>query len=167
MLLPFLFGLALAGKLEAGWRGIPYGDATVIEKQPTANCIANPEPYVRWRCIEPVGGQDVTVSYMVSYGIYTGVYISCKGFTQCEAFFRTVSAAWIDSPFTPGKGAYGALPNGFFGISAFASKQSTTCASWNFNPFTDEGSINTMQMILIQEVERRKKAEAMQNAQGL
>ena len=168
MLLSILFSLnAFAGKLEDGWRGIPYGDATKLETAPTANCKANTQFAVRWECQEQVGGQTVTVAYMVEYGIYKGVHITCKGFLACDTLFRTVSAAWADSAFVADRAAYGALPNGFFGLGDVAAHRTHVCASWKFNPYTDEGLIDVMNMDLIREVENRKAAEAAKNAQDL
>lgn len=125
-----LIPLAVAGKLEDGWRGRPFGFADEPIAAPGDACISNPEPGVRWRCSETIGTETVTVAYMVQEGIYSSVLIECHGFSSCASVLDTVTAAW-GKPFSVKE--YGTLPDRYW-------SDGLVVGAWSYNQFSDSGT---------------------------
>lgn len=155
---------ALAGKLEDGWRGIPYGDASVLTTAPTASCRAAPEPGTLWVCDELVGGAPVSVTYIGSDGLYVGVMIRAKGYTDCKVLFDTVTAAW-SVPFTK-QSEYdrSVLPDGFWNLSRY---RTTTAAAWEYNQFTGACHASTLNAKLTEVIDAAKARRASDAAAEL
>jgi len=156
-----LITLALAGKLEDGWRGIPYGPAEVLATAPTAKCTKGIANGVRWECRETVSDVPVTVYYMADEGLYTGVMINAKGYSACTVLFDTLTVAW-SVPFTEKQYASGVLPDGFWNLSGY---NGTTVAAWSYNQFSDECHASTSNTRLTDVIAAKKKAKA-QDAAG-
>jgi hypothetical protein len=159
-----LCALSFAGKLEAGWRGIPYGDAAVLQTPPTEDCKAAPEPGVAWTCRELVGPARITVSYMVDKGVYSGVYIQCKSYSDCSTLFAAISAAWVDTPFVPKSGSSGSLSDGFFNL---LHARDGVCAAWTYNPYTYGGSVVVVDAVAYNRAAAIKNTEAIKASEGL
>lgn len=158
-----LFSLAFAGKLQEGWRGIPYGPNTVLSVNPTADCTPYPEPIVRWACKEEIGGIPVEVSYLDDEGYFVGVIIHAQGYSACATVFSTLSAAW-KVPFTVQRASSSALPDGFWNLSRYKTE---TSAMWSYNPYSGAGSASTMNDNLNALVKTRKAAKAAAAAESL
>ena len=164
MLILLMSSAALAGKLENGWRGIPYGPAEVLEKAPGMTCLENPEAGVRWKCAERVADVSVESAYMVDHGFYTGVNLTCHGYADCRVLYDTVTAAWA-VPFTRKRESdASALADGFFNLAA---AKTGVCASWEFNDYTNVGTLLVIDMVLAHRVESLRKAEAARAAEAL
>ena len=159
-----LFAAALAGKLDDGWRGIPYGPASRLDAQPQPDCTFQPEPTVRWTCREQVGGASIVAHYMVDEGLYNGVMLDCRGFAACDELFRVVSAAW-SVPFTKKAYASGVLPDGFWQLSAAST--GGVVAAWSYNRFTDAATLTVIHMGLLHQIEAIQAARAAKAAEGL
>lgn len=159
-----LITLALAGKLEDGWRGIPYGPAAVLDTAPTSDCTKDTEPGVLWVCRETVADVPVTVSYMADEGIYTGVMINAKGYSACKVLFDTLTVAW-PMPFTQ-ESEYdrSTIPDGFWNLSRY---KVTTAAAWSYNQFSGECHASTLNARLTEVVAAKKKAAAAAAAEAL
>ena len=158
-----LVTLALAGKLEDGWRGIPYGPAEVLATAPTADCVKDAEPAVKWLCRETVADVTVFVSYMAEEGIYSGVVIKANGYTACQTLFTTLQAAWA-VPFTSAKYASDILPNGFWNLTRF---RTTTSGTWDFNEYSSKCEAITVNFKLAEQITARKKISAEFAAEAL
>jgi len=159
-----LITLALAGKLEDGWRGIPYGPAEVLATAPTAKCTKGIENGVRWECRETVADVPVTVSYMADEGIYVGVTIEAEGYAACRTLFDTLQAAW-KVPFTQEwEHASGVLPDGFWNLM---KSETSTYGSWDYNEYSYKCSALTMTTSLMEVVASKKKAAAAAAAEAL
>lgn len=155
--------LALAGKLEDGWRGIPYGPAEVLATAPTADCTKDTEPGVRWVCRETVADVSVTVSYMADEGIYAGVVIEAEGYATCQTLFATLQAAW-KVPFTEEEHASSVLPDGFWNLMKY---KTATSGAWDYNRYTSKCKAVTMNTSLTEVVAAKKKAAAAAAAEAL
>jgi hypothetical protein len=167
VLLSFLFFSmpAEAGKLDAGWRGIPYGDPSVLDTAPGSSCVASPERGVRWTCTETVGEAQIEVNYMVVEGLYGGVFIQCAGFTTCRTLFEAVSAAWA-VPFSKQYPSdTSSLPDGFFNLKAARSEG--VVGAWTYNRFSGEGQLTTVDMKIQARQKAIREARATSAAQGL
>lgn len=151
---------ALAGKLEDGWRGIPYGDASVLTTAPTASCRAAPEPGTLWVCDELVGGVPITVAYIGSDGLYVSVMIRAKGYPDCRVLFDTLTAAW-SVPFSKRSDYdHGVLPDGFWNLHRYTT---ATAAAWTYNQFSGECLAATLTERLtkqLDEVKARRASDA-------
>ncbi len=158
-----LFSLALAGKLEDGWRGIPYGPASVLDTAPTSSCTRTDEPGVLWACQEDIASVPVNVFYMASDGWYHGVSINAVGFAACSTVFATLKAAW-DAPWGPKEYASGSLPDGFWNLMVY---QKTTSAAWTYNPYSHACSAFTMNAGISAKIDAIKKARAALAAEAL
>jgi hypothetical protein len=158
-----LLTLAWAGKLDDGWRGIPYGLATNVATKPTAECKATPEEEVLWGCKEEVAGIPVEVAYMGAEGWYTGVIISAHGYTNCSTLFSTLKAAW-NVPFTEKKYASGLLPDGFWNLMVH---ETTTSGAWNYNEYSGNCSAFTVNTELSERIEAKKAERARAAAEAL
>lgn len=155
---------AHAGKLEAGWRGIPYGDPSVLNTPPTAECLSLPETGARWSCPETVGGEPVMVHYVVDENLYAGVLIECKSYTACRALFDTVTMAW-KVPFRPEiEGDTSLLADGIFNM---AGAKDGVVASWTYNRFTFSGQLVTADMKVGHEQKRRRLERAAAAAESI
>ena len=125
-----LIPLAVAGKLEDGWRGRPFGPTGEPIAAPGDACISSPESGVRWRCSETIGTETVTVAYMVQEGIYSSVLIECNGFSSCSSVLDTVTAAW-GKPFSVKE--YGTLPDRYW-------SDGLVIGAWSYNQFSTKGT---------------------------
>ena len=121
---------ALAGKLEDGWRGRPFGPAQEPIAAPGDACVSSPEAGVRWRCSETIGTETVTVAYMVQEGIYSSVLIACNGYSSCSSVLDTLTAAW-GKPFSVKE--YGTLPDRYW-------SDGLVVGAWSYNQFSDKGT---------------------------
>lgn len=156
--------LALAGKLEDGWRGIPYGPAEVLATAPTADCVKGTLPAVKWECRETVADVPVVVAYMAEEGIYESVVIEANGYAACQTLFTTLQAAWA-VPFTPREEhASGILPDGFWNLMRF---RTTTSGTWNFNEYSGKCLAITVNFNLDEQITARKKIAAEFAAEAL
>lgn len=170
---------AIAGKLGAGWRGHPYGDAAWLATAPGAHCKRNPEKGVAWTCWETIGSMSYDVSYMVEERLYTGVLLSCTTFSGCEQLLAVVQEAWGSC--RPDEYASGALPDCSFGaepgtdapptlingVSIPAAPVGRVYGSWDYNKFSDQGYALAMSLDLMAEVKARKAAKAHNAVEGL
>jgi hypothetical protein len=158
-----LITLALAGKLEDGWRGIPYGPAEVLATAPTADCVKGTAPAVKWLCRETVADVPVVVAYMAEEGIYESVVIEANGYAACQTLFTTLQAAWA-VPFTPEEHASDILPNGFWNLTRF---KTTTSGVWDFNEYSRKCKAITINSKLDEQITARKKIAAEFAAEAL
>jgi hypothetical protein len=163
---------AIAGKLGAGWRGHPYGDAAWLAKAPGAHCKSNPEEGVAWRCWEVIGSSSYDASYMVNENLYTGVLLSCTTFAGCDQLLTVMQEAW--GTCVPGEYTSGALPDCSFGAELGTDAPPTLVneisipgvhvgrvyGNWDYNPFSDQGYALAMSLDLMAEVKARKAAKA-------
>lgn len=150
---------AHAGKLADGWRGRPWGDATSLATAPfPEGCVANPEPGVAWTCQEDVGGIVYPVAYMVSEGYYTGLVLHCDGFAACASLQSVLVAAW--GTCRKDEYASGALPDCRWGDSG-------VFASWDFNRYSDKGTVVAIHVASFRAAEAKEKAKAAGAASGL
>lgn len=169
----------LAGKLGAGWRGHPYGDAAWLATAPGAHCVQKPEEGVAWRCWEAIGSSSYDVSYMVEENLYTGALLSCTTFSGCEQLLTVLQEAW--GTCVPGEYTSGVLPDCSFGaelgtngpptlingVSIPAIPAGSVYGSWNYNQFSDQGYALAMSIPLMTEVKARKAARAHNAVEGL
>lgn len=143
---------AFAGKLADGWRGHPYGPQAWLQADPgTGICMADPEPGVRWRCTETMNAFPVSVNYIVTEGIYTGIYAQCEGYSACSAFYDVLVAAW--GPIT--KKAYSAAT-----LSDGTWRDGRVMAGWDYNEYSAKGSLMTFDL----DIEAQRKARAADRA---
>jgi hypothetical protein len=154
-----MMNLVLAGKLAAGWRGVPYGDGAWLEKPPSAECIANPETAVRWRCPEDVAGKTVLVNYMVERGLYTGIAIRCDGYDACGTLQKTLVAAWGTCT---QKNKYDSGP-----LPECSWLDAGTFGTWEYNRFSTVGTAIAVHMATYQKVKSMDEADAAKAAGGL
>jgi hypothetical protein len=85
---------AHAGKLAAGFRGVPFGPATVLDAQPLPDCAAEPENGVRWQCNTTIAGAAVQVNYMVDEGLFFAVLMQAQGAQTLAQLEAALVAAW-------------------------------------------------------------------------
>lgn len=159
---------AFAGKLGAGWRGHPYGDAAWLATPPGAHCKPSPEEGVAWRCWEVIGSMSYDVNYMVDERLYTGVLLSCTTFSSCDQLLTVMQEAW--GACRPDEYASGPLPDCDFGselgtnapatlvndTSVPATPAGRVYGSWDYNPFSNQGYALAMSFDLMAEVKARK-----------
>lgn len=143
---------AHAGKLADGFRGLPFGDVSMLSVAPLPGCQPDPEPNVRWLCDTEVGGVPVTVTYIVQEGIFYGVGIFVTGTTNARAL-RLV--------FTQAYGTGRKIHD--YDTSDLADwlwTDSTVVAGWQFNQFTEEGLLVMYDKPLSEEVKRLEAKRA-------
>lgn len=159
MTLTLLFAVATAhaGKLADGWRGRPFGPASLLAEPPVPGRVSAPEPGVRWRCQEMVGAAPVTVAYMVDEDIFSSVMVACAGFADCQTLVDAVGAAW-GKPFSIE--SYDSLPERFW-------QDGPVVGVWRYNQFSGSGVAMASDQTLYAEVKRRKAVRARSAADDL
>jgi hypothetical protein len=85
---------AQAGKLADGFRGLPFGDASVAATQPLDDCLAGDVEGVLWLCTSTIGSSPVVVAYMGGDGLFTGVYITAQGYEHRAPLLAAMQGAW-------------------------------------------------------------------------
>lgn len=163
MIILLAITLAVAGKLEDGWRGIPYGPASVLDTAPTDSCRKADDHSVLWACQEQVADVPVTVYYMGSEGWYHGVTLRAVGFSECATLFTTLTAAW-DAPWTEKEYASGPLPDGWWNLMASNKR---TSAAWTYNRYSDTCSAFTMNRGISAKIDAKKAERAASAAESL
>lgn len=150
---------AFAGKLAEGFRGIPYGPASVLDVAPGEGCAANTEMSVRWMCTVQLGEASVQVAYMVQEGLFFGVVIHATGYGNASAFFDVLTA---------GYGA-GTAAN-TYDSSRLADRRwqdGNASGSWDYNKFSDEGKFIAYDQTLMAKIKAAEAARAKAAAGGL
>jgi len=87
---------AQAGKLADGFRGLPFGDASVVADKPLDDCQPGGLDGLLWVCTSTIGSTPVSVSYMGSDGLFSGVYITAEGSQHRAPLLAVLQGAWGD-----------------------------------------------------------------------
>ena len=151
---------AHAGKLAEGFRGLPYGDASVLDTAPMENCRPDTELAVRWFCPTQIGEAEVTVAYMVKEGLYFGNVIATpKSYKDAHALHTILIEAY-------GKGAkthewdHGALADRTW-------RDGTVYAGWSYNQYTHIGQVILFDLDKQTEVKKRQAEKAQKSVDDL
>lgn len=150
---------AEAGKMAEGFRGLPYGPATVLDTAPGENCAANTEASVRWSCQVRLGEANVEVAYMVQEGLFLGVVIHAEGHSNATAFFDVLVAGY--GPGTPGN---------TYDTSRLADRRwqdGNVVGSWDYNKFSDKAQFVAFDQTLMTKIKAAESDRAKAAASGL
>jgi len=151
LLLLLAIHTAQAGKLEEGFKGLPWG-ITVPFPAPSENCVNKPEAAVEWTCQQTIGEIPVTSSYMYKYELLSAVIVRSKGFVGCSTLMDILTAAYGESrpvrDFMKGK-----MDDRYW-------SSSKVWASWKWNKYSDECTLFMMHNQSQDEIKKRDKAEA-------
>ena len=150
---------ANAGDLQAGWRGLAFGPAEVLDMKPSDDCDANPEVGIRWRCNRTVGAAMTVESYLVDGPDYKAVAIGATGYGDCAVLLDALNAAW--GAYEPKEYATGLLADGFWGITRRVS------ASWSWNRFSGQCYAFVLDNELQKRSQERARMKAAQAAEAL
>lgn len=149
--------LAFAGKLEAGWRGRPYGTLASLTEAPLAGAsctsISRDDSGVWWMCSEKIGAEVYTVNYIVDQGYYLGILIECSSSTSCDNLRMVLTAAW------------GTPRDKSDSESWWADN--TVAASWKINGFSHKGQVAVIHIPSMKAAEAKKTVNAARAAQDL
>ncbi len=85
---------AQAGKMAEGFRGVPFGDASVVATEPLDDCLAGDVEGVLWLCTSTIGSSPVAVAYMGGDKLFTGVYITAQGYEHRAPLLAAMQGAW-------------------------------------------------------------------------
>ncbi len=144
-------GLAHAGKLNDGFRGIAWG-AHETFPAPGDNCRANPEPAVAWVCDQTIGDIPVTISYLYQNKLFSSAFVRTKGFSACSGLMDVLSAAYGTSK-----------PLKDFATAALDDRYWTdneVWGSWDYNKFSGECTFAALHNPSIKSIEAEKKKNA-------
>jgi hypothetical protein len=150
---------SLAGKLADGFRGIPYGPASVLDTAPGESCTAGTQEGARWVCQVQVGEVAVEVAYMVKENLFYGVHTTATGYMSCSAYFDVLSAAY--GPGTPAN---------TYDKSALADHKwsdGEVIGSWEYNKYSDKGVFLAFHRAVVAQIDRIETERAKAAASGL
>lgn len=156
---------AQAGKLAEGFRGIPFGPATVLENPPQpsgcrqGDAVSTQAKGVRWVCPVEINGVGVEANYAVEEGYYYGVQITPPAnFAAARDVLAALTAAY--GTCEQSQVASGPLPDCRW-------VDGSAVAAWTYNRFTERSSISIFDRAVFSEVDAARKAKANAAAQGL
>lgn len=159
MMLLSVTNTAEAGKLAEGFRGVPYGPASVLDVPPGENCAANTESGVRWNCQVRLGEANVEVAYMVQEGLFFGLVIHAEGYGNSTAFFDVLVAGY-------GAGA----PANTYDETKLADRRwldGNVVGSWDYNKYSDKARFIVYDQTLMAKIKAIEADRAKAAASGL
>jgi len=154
-----LISSAQAGKLASGWKALPFGSDSVLVKAPLPGCLASTEPGIRWQCHDQIGGVNLALHYLSQEGLFWGVMVQCKGFDECFTFREILNQAW-----GPGR------PKRDFATDTMDDRvwiDQTVGASWDWNQFTNTGTVLLLDKNLFERVRAADRDAARKAAEAL
>jgi len=150
-LLLALSSQAQAGKLEDGFKGLPWG-ITVPFPAPSENCVNKQATGVEWTCQQTIGEVPVTSMYLYKYELLSGVIVTSKGYLNCSKLMDILTAAYGESrpvrDFMKGK-----MDDRYW-------SKSKVFASWKWNKYADECVLYMMHNPSQDQITKREKVEA-------
>ena len=146
---------AAATPLRDGFRGIPAGPVPeLLKTAPADGCTKSPAPDIAWMCPSTIGAVKVQVAYMVQEGLYAGVGISTKGYTESMQLLEICTAAW-------GKPLQGSPRYDYLW------QDKTVVAAMNYNRYSHETTIVILDIEVNDEIQKRKRQRAARNVDDL
>jgi hypothetical protein len=158
-LLMMMLSNAMAGKLAEGFRGLPYGPASVLDTAPGESCANTGEAGVRWVCLMRLGEASVEVSYMVQEGLFCGILIRSAGYSNATAFFDVLLAGY-------GVGT----PANTYDESRMADRRwqdGDVIGSWEYNKYSDKAQFISFNRSLMAQIKAIETERAKAAAGGL
>jgi len=158
-MIPVLLLALIAGKLADGWKGTTYGAWDPAAPVPgTCTDLAGTVKDVKTVCLQPVGGAQYPVSYLVdeATGLFTGVHIECTGESSCRALKEVLDAGWgrcaprISDSTDP-------MADCFW-------NDADVMAAWEWNPYSRAGYALTVHRPSYLTVKKARDASAQQAA---
>jgi hypothetical protein len=144
---------AQAGKLAGGFRGVPFGDASVVATKPLDGCLAGDVDGVLWLCTSTIGAAPVAVAYMGGDGLFTGVYITAQGYEHRAPLLAAMQGAW------------GAGIEGGARIDRLW-RDGSVVASFKHNRYSGETAVAIYDTVVSKEQKARAAARARKAAAG-
>lgn len=89
-----IWSIAFAGKMDQGFRGMPWGDATVLDALNSSKCARNPHEDVTLRCSDLIGDIPVIIDYGSLENVFYAVMVTCTGKNNCMKFYATLAEAY-------------------------------------------------------------------------
>jgi hypothetical protein len=159
-MLYFLLTLsALAGPLDDGFRGHPWGDPTwLVEARGSCHTVADGRI-----CADKIGEVPVDIHYTVGLGLsggktaptWPGIIISAEGFTHCSSLHKTLQAAY-------GRGQK-FIDDDSRVLPEWLWNDGDSLGSFSYNQLTDECEVVLMNTTEFSKVMAAKEVKAAEN----
>lgn len=158
MFLLLFVGIAQAGKMAEGFRGLPWGEQEPFAA-PGDRCVSYPEEAVIWRCEQTIGDVPVEIAYVYEHKMLTGVLIYSDGFTNCTALIDVMTAAYGESTPTS-KYATGRMDDRHW-------RDTGVFGSWEWNKYSGKCQAGIIHIESLTRVDEIKKKKAVKGVDDL
>lgn len=141
---------ANAQDLSSGFKGIPFGDPSVLKLKPAGECSYRAEPLIEWTCLDTIAQIPVITKYIVEEDVYTSVNITLGSKSiqsDKDLLLSTLNNVWgVGVPCNQ---------------EGFCWKSTDNYATLKTDNFSNLIIIDIASQSALQEVEKRKKKQAL------